>query len=129
MPEAAGPQPAVESKTFPLSSDAPAEARHFAVVAMPRLGAGHLADDAALIVTELAANAMLHARSAFTLTLSAGRDFVRISVRDERGLSDAASLPAEPMHGLGLVAALARNWGVLPLDDSKLVWAELPRGA
>jgi hypothetical protein len=124
-----GLQPVAESKAFPLGSDAPAAARHFAVVAMPRLGAGHLVDDVALVVTELAANAVLHARSAFSLTLSAGLDFVRISVRDKDPLPDGASLPAEPMHGLGLVARLARKWGVVRLDDSKVVWAEIPTAA
>lgn len=121
--------PAVEFRDFALSSDAPAEARHFAVIAMPRLGAGDLADDVALVVTELAANAVLHARSDFGLTLSAGPGFVRISVRDKCPLPEDEPLSAESMHGLGLVATLARNWGVLPLDDGKMVWAELPATA
>jgi len=123
----AGPAgPAAESRVFPLSPDAPAEARHFAVIAMPRLGVGHVADDVALVVTELAANAVLHARSDFSLTLSAGPDFVRISVRDKQPVPEGESLAPQPMHGLGLVATLARNWGVLSLDDGKMIWAELP---
>ncbi|HEX6524736.1 MAG TPA: MEDS domain-containing protein [Streptosporangiaceae bacterium] len=126
QPAARSAGPTAESKLFSLSSDGPAEARHFAVVATSRLGAEHLADDVALIVTELAANAVLHARSDFSLTLSAGPDFVRISVRDKRPVPEGESLSAEPMHGLGLVATLARNWGVLSLDDGKLIWAELP---
>ena len=119
-------QPEAESMAFPFSSDAPAAARHFAIIAMPRLGAAQMADDVALVVTELAANAVLHGRSELSLTLSAGPDFVRISVRDNCPLPEGQSLSTEPMHGLGLVAALARNWGVVPLDDSKVVWAELP---
>lgn len=115
----------VEARAFALTPDAPAWARHFAMEALERLGAGHLADDAALIVTELAANAALHARSAFTVALSSRGDTVRISVRDECALPRTAALDATPMHGLGLVAALAGSWGVIPLDGGKTVWAEL----
>ena len=53
-------------RTFAFSRDAPAAARHFAVATLRGWGAGDLADDAALVVTELAANAVVHARSAFT---------------------------------------------------------------
>jgi hypothetical protein len=117
---------AVEVEVFGMSSGAPAEARHFAVGAAQRLGAGHLADDVALIVTELAANAKLHARSGFTVMLSARLDAVRISVRDESGLRRGELLPVAPMHGLGVVTTLASEWGVVSLGDAgKAVWAEL----
>ena len=41
-----------------------------------------LAVDAAIVATELAANAVLHARSGFTLTVSWLAAAVRIAVRD-----------------------------------------------
>lgn len=115
----------VETRAFALTPDAPALARHFAIEALERLGAGRLADDAALIVTELAANAALHARSAFTVALSTRGDTVRISVRDERALPETAALVATPMHGLGLVATIASSWGVISLNGGKTIWAEL----
>lgn len=115
------------TRAFPLSPSAPAEARHFAVDVIGRMGAAHLASDVALVATELAANALVHARSAFTIALSSGDEVVRISVRDESGLP-GSGLPAAPLHGLGVVAALARRWGVTPFgDNGKAVWAELPR--
>jgi hypothetical protein len=126
VPAPLASQPATESKAFSLNPDAPAAARHFAFVAMPRLGRGHMVDDVALVVTELAANAVLHAHSEFSVTLSASADFVRISVRDTCPLPEGRSLSAKPTHGLGLVASLARDWGVVSLDDSKVVWAQLP---
>jgi anti-sigma regulatory factor (Ser/Thr protein kinase) len=96
-----------------------------------RLGAADLADDTALVVTELAANAMVHAGTGFTVDLAAGPDVLRISVRDGSPLPPAAAaagLPAVPLHGLGAVAALARRWGVEPLGHSgKSVWVELRR--
>ena len=118
------------TRAFALSGDAPAAARHFAVDAVRRLGAADLADDTALVVTELAANAIVHAQTGFTVDLSAGPDVLRITVRDARPLppASAADLPALPLHGLGAVDALASRWGVERLGHSgKLVWVELRR--
>jgi MEDS: MEthanogen/methylotroph, DcmR Sensory domain len=117
-------------RAFALSGDAPAAARHFAVDAVRRLGAADLADDTALVVTELAANAIVHAQTGFTVDLSASRDVLRITVRDASPLppASAADLPALPLHGLGAVDALASRWGVERVGHSgKLVWVELRR--
>ena len=117
-------------RTFALCRDAPAAARHFAVDAVRRLGAANLADDTALVVTELAANAIVHAQTGFTVDLSASQDVLRITVRDASPLPPAAAadLPALPLHGLGAVDALASRWGVERLGHSgKLVWVELRR--
>jgi hypothetical protein len=125
---AAPPRDAI--RVFALSGDAPAAARHFAVDAVRRLGAADLADDTALVVTELAANAIVHAQTGFTVDLSAGPDVLRITVRDASPLppASAADLPALPLHGLGAVDALASRWGVERLGHSgKLVWVELRR--
>jgi hypothetical protein len=118
------------SRAFALSGDAPAAARHFAVDAVRRLGAADLADDTALVVTELAANAIVHAQTGFTVDLSAGPHVLRITVRDASPLPPASApdLPALPLHGLGAVDALASRWGVERLGHSgKLVWVELRR--
>ena len=85
----------VTARTFGFSREAPAAARHFAVATLSAWGAGDLADDAALVVTELAANAIVHARSAFTVILSVRDDVLRISVRDA-GPPDGAGLHAYP---------------------------------
>ena len=104
--------------------------RHFTVGTLRDWGAEEIADDAALVVTELAANAIVHAHSSFTVLLSARGDLVRISVRDACPLSDrpgAAPTPAS-LHGLGAVDALASRWGVESLGDAgKTVWVELRR--
>jgi MEDS: MEthanogen/methylotroph, DcmR Sensory domain len=124
------PPPRDATRAFALSGDAPAAARHFAVDAVRRLGAADLADDTALVVTELAANAIVHAQTGFTVDLSADPDVLRITVRDASPLppASAADLPALPLHGLGAVDALASRWGVERLGHSgKLVWVELRR--
>jgi MEDS: MEthanogen/methylotroph, DcmR Sensory domain len=121
-------------RTFAFSPDAPAAARHFAAGEMRRWATAdttELADDAALVVTELAANAIVHARSGFTLALWAHRDVLRISVRDRSPLprpEDGPALPPAPLHGLGAVDALAKRWGVEPLGTAgKTVWVDLYR--
>jgi hypothetical protein len=118
-------------RAFAFSRDAPAEARRFAVEAVSRLGASDLADDAALVVTELAANAIIHARCGFTVDLTLHQAALRISVHDASPLPagrGAEALPAAPLHGLGAVAALANRWGVEPLGHAgKAVWVELRR--
>jgi hypothetical protein len=135
----AGPGPAATgpagvSRVFAFSRDAPAAARHFAVDAVRRLGAADLADDTALVVTELAANAIVHAQSGFTVDILPGRDTLRISVYDAGpvppGEADGtgAGLHAAPLHGLGAVDMLARRWGVEPAGRTgKSVWVELAR--
>ena len=109
-----------------FSCEAAAAARHFTVATLGDWGAGDVAGDAALVVTELAANAILHARSAFTVSLSARDDLVRISVRDASPL--AGRLRAAPLHGLAAVDALASRWGVESHGNAgKTVWVDLLR--
>lgn len=117
-------------RTYPFSRDAPAVARHFTVGTLHDWGAGDIAGDAALVVTELAANAIVHAHSAFTIVLSAHGDLVRIAVRDASPLpgGQGAALAPAPLHGLAVVDALASRWGVASLGTAgKTVWVELRR--
>ena len=121
-------------RTFALSRDAPAAARHFAVGKLRCWGIADLAEDVALVVTELAANAVRHAHSGFTVVLSSRPDVVRVSVRDASplppaGFSGSGSvLPVAPLHGLGAVNAMASHWGAESLGSSgKTVWVELRR--
>ena len=115
------------ARPFAFSREAPAAARHFAVAALSAWGAGDLADDVALVVTELAGNAFVHARSAFTVILSVHDDVLRISVRDAVPL-DGAALRAAPTHGLAVVDALASRWGVESVGNAgKTVWVDLLR--
>ena len=90
------------ARTFAFSREAPAAARHFTVATLGACGAGDLAEDAALVVTELAANAIVHAHSAFTVILSAHDDLLRISVRD-----------ASPLAGSGLGRYACVLWNVM----------------
>lgn len=88
-------------------------------------------DTAALIVAELAANAVLHAHvpgHEFELRLLVGT-VLRIEVTDTRAwrrpLRPEPAGDAESGRGLLLVEALANAWGVHERPPGKTVWAEL----
>ena len=88
-----------------------------------------LAADTALVVTELATNAVVHAGSAFSVSLTPSGGAIRISVGDTLPLGPRGAdqeLTAAPGHGLGVVAAMATRWGVETVPGGKAVWAELP---
>lgn len=117
------------TRTFPGTREDTRAARRFVVGMLGPWRGEQLAADAALVVTELATNAVLHAGSAFSVSLALSRNAIRISVGDNVPLDQPgqdAWLPAEPGHGLGVVAAMAARWGFERLDSGKAVWAELP---
>ena len=85
--------------------------------------------DAQLIASELCANAVVHARTAFRITLrSNGFGFLRMEVLDQNRAMPSA-LPwredATGGRGLALIDALATCWGADPYEDGKVVWAEI----
>lgn len=83
-----------------------------------------LQDDAALVTTELAANAVVHAGSKFSVVLRAERDAVRLCVHDD-GPFEGAKLIVRQGRGLGLLSELSHRWGMDPSGRGKVVWAEL----
>jgi anti-sigma regulatory factor (Ser/Thr protein kinase) len=119
------------SQTFKGTDDAPGAARHFVRDTLEGWGAIDVADDAALIVTELTTNAVLHARSGFRVVVAAAPGSLRISVADDDPATPGSqdfSLSGSSGRGLGLVAALSRQWGTTHVQGGgKVVWAELLR--
>lgn len=114
-------------RRFGATPASPASARQFAVEA---LGPVHpaRADEVALVVTELTTNAVVHARSAFSVDISRVGSAVRIAVRDDgEPLPEIHSPGADELSGRGLriVDALARAWGTTSSHRGKVVWAEL----
>jgi anti-sigma regulatory factor (Ser/Thr protein kinase) len=89
-------------------------------------------EDALVIVSELASNAVRHASSGFRLAVDQDDHHVRIEVVD-RGEgwptpTTGATLPTNGGMGLHLVEALADRWGAVERPGGKLVWAELDDG-
>jgi len=79
---------------------------------------------AALVLSELASNAVQHAGSCFSVHLTIEGATLRIGVEDGGPGADTA-MPVRRAHGLGVVSALTRRWGVQATAAGKLVWAEL----
>ena len=104
-------------------------ARRFVDETLTEWGLESLCDDARLITSELSANAVLHARTDFQVTLrSAGLGHLRIEVRDAKmHMSSPAAPPQRGTSGRGLVLVdtLATAWGTQVLSDGKMVWVEL----
>jgi hypothetical protein len=117
------------TRTFAGRREDTRAARYFALGMLRPWRDEQLAADAALVVTELATNAVLHAGSAFSVSLTLSGSAIRISVGDTLPLGPAGvgqELAATSGHGLGVVAAIATRWGVETVPSGKAVWAELP---
>lgn len=119
----------VVSPAYPAQLESVRQARRFVLSVVESVGLDGCADDAGLLVSELAANAVLHARSAFTLhlrpTLEGG---VRIEVEDASPLPPVHtphSASAMSGRGLDLVACTAVRWGSHPHGTGKVVWFEV----
>ncbi|MFJ6904100.1 ATP-binding protein [Streptomyces griseoluteus] len=120
-------------RAFPGLVEEVAHARHFVASLTAQLGA---ADDAVLVVSELATNAVRHSLSGsahgwFLVVVGFSDDLVRIEVIDQGGdrephLCDATS-QEEGGRGLLLIAGCAKDWGVKNWPDGRSVWAEVAR--
>lgn len=111
---------------LPCSPQAPAQARRFVVETLAEWRKDSQSEDAAVVVSELASNAVLHAGSDLAVAVGRLTDGVRIAVADDSDLAPVVRPPTSPAgRGLHIVAALATDWGTEPLPDGKAVWAEL----
>jgi anti-sigma regulatory factor (Ser/Thr protein kinase) len=87
----------------------------------------NLVETSLLIVSELATNAVRHARSPFRVTMVREDDRLRLEVHDDSpapaALCDHAP-EALDGRGLHLVSTLSSEWGVTPHPNGgKSVWA------
>jgi anti-sigma regulatory factor (Ser/Thr protein kinase) len=91
---------------------------------------GVRAEDVLLLVSELATNAVLHARSDFVVDIRALPERVRVEVSDGNSrLPTVVSVPADAYSGRGLLLlqALSVAWGVEShAADGKTIWFEVP---
>jgi anti-sigma regulatory factor (Ser/Thr protein kinase) len=106
-----------------------AAGRSFVVDALESWGYGGSTDDAALVTSELVANAVAHGRAPIELGVRGSNSGVRIEVTDAGDgrpeIRETSPLEAGGL-GLVLVAAVARRWGWIQRATGKTVWAELP---
>lgn len=92
-------------------------------------GCDDRADDAALAVSELAANAVLHARTELTVHVTVSDGLARVEVDDGSAVLPVhlpVGASALSGRGLALVDALTDRWGTRPMaTGGKTVWFEL----
>lgn len=114
---------------FVATREAPGRARRMLVATLRRKGYGDtLVHDAALVLTELAANAVLHGGSPFSVSISLKASKLRIAVGDRSPLTGALAvhgLTPRAGRGLGLIDTVSTRWGTTIVSDGKVVWAEL----
>jgi anti-sigma regulatory factor (Ser/Thr protein kinase) len=121
---------AESSRMFLPVSESVRASRNFVTAQLHRLEAEDLVHDATVIVSELATNAVRHARSPFRVSVSELGGLVCISVKDVGGGAAALPTTAPDDHaidgrGMAIIDALAHHWGYSTLDDGKVVWAQL----
>ncbi|MEO6318882.1 MAG: ATP-binding protein [Acidimicrobiales bacterium] len=130
----AGPE--VRVATFSPTAASSGEARRFVTNLLDDWALSALVPDAGLCVSELAANAVLHARGPFTIAVRRTGHGVHIDVLDPcpdqlpvavPRSGSAADLTRRSTTGRGLqiVAALSDRWGVSTAKGAKAVWIEL----
>lgn len=114
---------------LPPSPASPRAARRVVAAVLTDLGRDDLLDDVDLVVSELVANAVMHARTDLELTVQEAGGGVRVAVSDGSRVQPhwtPASATAISGRGLILVRQLCREWGVEPHGDhGKTVWAQI----
>jgi anti-sigma regulatory factor (Ser/Thr protein kinase) len=118
------PDKSLEREFLPESGSVPA-ARKFV------LGLGW-SDDSdinirlATVVSELVTNAILHARTPFSVSVMAGEEAIRVAVRD--GSTELPTRKGDDTmerRGLDIIDAMADRWGVASQPTGKTVWFEV----
>lgn len=116
------------------TTTSPREARRFVADTLSRWGDDSLVEAAALLVSELVTNAVVHARSDVDVVVdrSGGRAVLRVEVHDgsaQRPMPGVFDLEALSGRGLALIEAMSTRWGVEAHSAGKRVWFELEEPA
>ena len=88
-------------------------------------------ETAALLISELVTNAVLHARAEPEVVISAAAGVVRIEVHDASPVLPARryyGTEAGTGRGIMLVEEMSTGWGAEPRGSGKVVWFELAPG-
>jgi anti-sigma regulatory factor (Ser/Thr protein kinase) len=116
---------------YPADRTAVAQARRFVRETLIGWGADDAIDDAVLLTSELATNAVIHAGTPFEVVCRPAEASVQIEVvdGDSAGLLPIPGRGVGPYHvsgrGLLMPVLLAAEWGVTYAASSKTVWFRL----
>ena len=120
-------------RSFAAEPRSVAEARRFARAQLAAWEAPDLLDSAALVVSELVTNAVVHTGTTTTVELRLDAHTLRVDVEDRhpgRALPTGVHRPtedAEGGRGLMITSALASSWGVEYTPQAKRVWVVCDR--
>ena len=128
------------TRVYPAAGESVPQARQFVTAALTGWGLGAVADDAALVTSELAANAARHGAGTAHPQILVRVTRVRLGAVIEVGDHDPAGPPWPPPEpgpddengrGLRVVLAVAHRAGWRRDRDWKIMWAEVrvPRPA
>lgn len=113
---------------LPYGAQSARDARRMVTTALEGWGRTDLNEVAALLVSELVANVVLHAGTGADLYIRRVGEGVRVEVHDRSPrLPDRKRYSASAATGRGilLVEALSSAWGAEPTATGKAVWFEL----
>lgn len=117
---------------LPAAAKSPARARAFVAERLAEWGMDD-EGDVLLAVSELATNALLHARTGMTVQVAAeGSDVVWIEVTDGSVAPPRGrrfTVESGTGRGLRLISSIAEEWGVDTHEAGKTVWARIRIGA
>lgn len=110
----------------------PRTARRAVALTLAGWGLNDLAEDAELVVAEMAMNAVGHGGGIESITMEYDHDRLRIEVADANSRlprvirsTSVAQTETAGGRGLRIVEALSTNWGWRLRPPGKIVWAEL----
>jgi anti-sigma regulatory factor (Ser/Thr protein kinase) len=120
-------------RDFTGDGGSPASVRWFVSQVLEDWGieVGPTRDEALLLATELATNAVQHTGDGFTVAIRMARhkpETLRVEVHDRGSTLPRMREPDrfdEGGRGLLFVDRLASTWGIEPEDGGKVVWFEL----
>ena len=107
------------------SARAVTDARRLLTQELERWDCGRI-DDAALVFSELATNAVKHAGGATNIVVAVADQTLRIEVSDDTHTEPTVRNDAPGGFGLRIVAELGDRWGWSQTGPGKVVWCELP---
>ena len=120
----------IELEAAPISAS---QTRAFVSRCLLEHHLSYLVDQVRLVASELATNALVHARTAFTVALSQPDGIVLLAVRDSsdgivrKGVTEVMDTSG---RGLDIVELVSLEWGIdHAKDGSKSVWASVPVAA
>jgi anti-sigma regulatory factor (Ser/Thr protein kinase) len=113
----------LKSVWFSPQAEEVAAARRLARDVVTAMGAN--SDEIELAVSELATNAIRHAKSGFEVSLDSAENSVLVEVTDaDPVMGTMKAHSTRSGRGLAIVNQLATSWGVLPAAaGGKTVWA------